>query len=385
MDTSDITREDVIEFTNDLNIYSKNKPITAADYQITAIHKALHDKRITLISPTSSGKSLVIYCCIRWILEQSPDNRVLLIVPSITLVNQMYGDFLDYSSHNEWNVHENCQKLFSGQSKELSKRILITTWQSFSKISKDRVNGPKILSLYNGVIVDECHMAKSVEMQSILEKCIHSEYRIGTTGTIDTKGDAKVNVLQIEGYLGPVYKVISTRELMDAKKVSDLEIKCLVLKYSKEECELIKSADYQQEIQWLVENDQRNNFIMKLALSIQGAALLLFRHRESHAKKLYDILRKNTIRPVYYISGTVDSNEREKIRLLANKDFISIDFDKFTFFVHMGVQIPLVDGTMLLVDHVTEDHDIDVIQLMKLIKEGKIIGQIVVKDQDETQ
>lgn len=317
---NDIHLEEIQAYVNDLNLWSKNGPINPRDYQVSAIHKAIRDKRVTLTSPTSSGKSAILYCIIRWILEDDPDARVLLIVPNVTLVNQMFGDFKEYSTQNEWEVDKHCQKLYSGQSKELSKRVLITTWQSFAKISKDRVNGPKILSLYRGVLVDECHGARGVELQSILEKCTHAQYRIGTTGTLTANQNDKLNILQIEGFLGPVHKVITTKELMDAKQVSNLHIKALVMKYVQDECKLIKAADYQQEIKWLIDNNRRNAFIMKVALTTDGTTLILFKHRDSHAKKIYEALLKVSKRPVYYVSGTVAADERERIRQVANKE-----------------------------------------------------------------
>lgn len=315
---NDIHLEEVQAYVNDLNLWSKSGPIAARDYQVSAIHKAIQDKRITLLSPTSSGKSLILFSIIRWVLDNDPDARVLLIVPNVTLVNQMFGDFKEYASQSEWDVDKHCQKLYSGQSKELSKRVLITTWQSFSKISKDRVNGPKVLSLYRGVLVDEAHGASGIEIQSILEKCTHAQYRIGTTGTIKTTPDAKLNILQIEGFIGPIHKVITTKELIDTKQVSGLDIRCLVLKYSDEQSKLIKSADYQEEIKWLVENNSRNAFIMKVALTTEGTTLILFKHRDSHAKKIYEALKKVSKRNVYYVSGTVDADERERIRQVAN-------------------------------------------------------------------
>lgn len=308
---------DFDEFIQHLNPYSKDGPITIRDYQYDAVYKAISDKKITLLSPTSSGKSLIIYAVIRWILEQDPDNRIVLIVPNIQLVNQMFGDFTEYSSMNGFNVDANCQRLYSGQSKELSKRILITTWQSFTKLSKS-ADSFKFMQLYKGVIVDECHLASGKEIQSILSKCTNAVYRVGTTGTIDQSASAKVNLLQIEGYLGPVHKVISTRELMDNGQVSNLQIKTLVLKYSDASRELMKKAEYQDEINWLIENKARNDFIIKLALVSKGTTLILVRKRDDHAKKLFTQLKEKSKRNVYYIAGDVNGDVRESIRKLAN-------------------------------------------------------------------
>lgn len=335
---NDVHLEETQSFINDLNLWSKNGPITARDYQVSAVHKAITDRRVTLVSPTSSGKSMIIYCAIRWILEDDPDARILLLVPNVTLVNQMLGDFREYSEKNGWDVDKNCQKLYSGQNKELSKRVLITTWQSFTKIASDKVNGSKVLSLYRCVIADEAHGAKGKEMQSILEKCAHASYRIGTTGTIDTSPNAKINLLQIEGFLGPIHRVITTKELIDTNQVSGLNIKTLVLKYPVDDCQLIKSADYQQEIKWLIGNERRNKFLAKLALSTDGTTLLMVKHRDEHAKVLYQMIKASSNRPVYFVAGTVDADEREIIRKKANEEDCIIVATLQTF--STGVNVP---------------------------------------------
>lgn len=314
-DRDTIDRSEVEEFVYSLNLWSKNGPLTVRDYQLDAIYETVCQRKITLLSPTSSGKSLIIYCLIRWILEQEPETRVLLLVPSVGLVNQMMGDFREYASQSDWDVDKQCQKLYSGQNKELSKRVLITTWQSFSKVANDKVNGAKILSLYRGVIADEAHGAKGKEMQSILEKCIYADFKIGTTGTID---NSKMHQLVIEGFLGPLYKVTTTRELMDTNQVSQLKIKALVLKYLPEEANLLKKAEYPDEVKWLIQHEARNRFLVNLANSMEGATLLLVRNRDTHAKVLYEKLKATSKKPVYYIAGDVDAELRETIRHLAN-------------------------------------------------------------------
>ena len=313
----DVELEDIKSFVDSLNLWSKKGPIAIRDYQLDAILHAIKNKKVTLKSPTSSGKSMIVYAIIRWILSEYPDARILLLVPSVSLVNQMLGDFREYALQDDkFDVDKNCQKLYSGQTKELSKRVLITTWQSFTKIANDKVNGPKILSLYKCVINDECHTAKGKEIQSILEKCIYSDYKIGTTGTIDEK--SKVNQLVIEGFLGPIYKVTTTKELMDAKQVSGLKIKALVLKYPEAVCKENKDLTYPDEVKWLVQNADRNNIIKKITLSLDGTTLVLVRNRDTHAKVLYEMVKAVSKKPVYYIAGDVDAEDREEIRQIIN-------------------------------------------------------------------
>ncbi len=285
------------------------------DFTVDSDHESYIHKGII---HHNSGKSMIIYCIIRWILQNETEGRILLLVPNVQLVNQMYSDFCDYSTQNGFDVSQHAQKLYSGQTKELTKRILITTWQSFVKISKDKINGPKIMALYKCVISDEAHGAKATETKNILENCINASYRIGTTGTIDTSVNAKVNVLQIEGYLGPVYKVTTTKTLIDKGEVSQLDIKTLVLEYQEEERKLIKKMSYAEEIEWLITNPKRNKILSKLALVSNGTTIILCKHRDAHAKVLYEHLSSVSDRPVYYIAGDVAANVREDIRKIAN-------------------------------------------------------------------
>ena len=342
---SDIDIKDVKDFVDSLNIWSKNGPITPREYQLDAIHRSIVDRKITLISPTSSGKSMIIYCIIRWILEEDPDARVLLLVPSVSLVNQMMGDFREYAGQSGFNVDTTCQKLYSGQNRELSKRVLITTWQSFTKIANDKSIGPKVLSLYRGVIADEAHTSAGKEMQSILEKCVHADYRIGTTGTID---NSKIHQLVIEGFLGPIYRVTTTRELMDQNQVSNLKIKALILKYPLEVAKFVATAkkedrkskpmEYQDEIKWLITNQERNDIIRKVSLSLSGTTLILVRNRDTHAKVLYEQLKESAKKPVHYVAGDVKADARELIRLTANVEDCIIVATYQTMSV--GVNIP---------------------------------------------
>jgi superfamily II DNA or RNA helicase len=324
-----VTREEVEEYVSLLAVSTPKGKLTAHDYQIDAIYHAIRNKKVTLKSPTSSGKSFMIYCIIQWILDESLDAKVCLLVPTVQLVNQMVSDFKEYSIINGFSVDKNVQSLFSGQSKELVKRVLVTTWQSFKKIADDKENGFRILSTYNGVIVDEAHTAKGVELQKILEKFLLSEYRIGTTGTLNTEPST---LLTIEGMLGPTKSVITTKQLMDDNKVSQLKIKMLSLKYPPAICKMIctekvfdpvlgkkvKKYVYPEEIKYLIEQKARNSFLANLACASSGTTLLLVKHRDTHAVPLFEEVKAISKRPVYYVSGTVAANVREEIRLIAN-------------------------------------------------------------------
>ena len=77
-----IKPEELKDFVDGLDLHSKNKKLTIRPYQYEAIFHSLNSRRCVLVSPTASGKSLIIYSIIRYL----EDFKVLLVVPTITLV-----------------------------------------------------------------------------------------------------------------------------------------------------------------------------------------------------------------------------------------------------------------------------------------------------------
>lgn len=339
-DENQITLDEVEQFMYDLDITLPNgaKP---REYQIEAVYEAIKAKRISLKSPTSSGKSMILYAIIRWILDQNPHAKIMLMVPTVALVNQMLSDFREYSEKNGWDVDRHMHGLFSGQAKDLSKSILVTTWQSLSSIAKDPNRGAKVFAIYNAVLVDECHTAKAKEIQSILEYCTNASYRIGTTGTFD---DTKVHELMIVGLLGPIYTVITTKELMESGQVSDLKIKAIVLKYPEwvrkaaKKTKNQKKMDYPTEFKFVSELEHRNQFIVNLCNRAEGASLILCIRKETQAKVIYEMLKETSTKPTYYVSGDVSPADKETIRKLANKSDCNIVATLQT--MSTGVSIP---------------------------------------------
>jgi superfamily II DNA or RNA helicase len=196
------------------------------------------------------------------------------------LVEQMYSDFADYSSANGFDVEHNVQKLYSGFTKDFTKNVLISTWQSLITIKQK-----SFYQQFDVAMVDECHLAKAASISGIMEKCVNTKYRIGATGTIDES--SKTNKLTLEGLFGPVYQVTTTKKLMDEGSVVNLKIKQLILKYDEETCKMFKGTEYIKELDWLVTNPVRNKFIRNLAISTTGNTLVLFNYVQKHGKVIY--------------------------------------------------------------------------------------------------
>jgi len=278
---------------------------------LEALEHALSNKKSLLLSPTASGKSLIIYMAIRAFLDSS-DRNVLLIVPTTSLVEQMYSDFSDYSSQDEWSAEDNCHKIYSGKEKyNINQRIVITTWQSIYKMQTPWFEN------YGMVIGDEAHNFKAKSLTAILEKCVNAEYRMGTTGTLD---GTQTHQLVLEGLFGPVHRVTSTKKLIDQKALSELQIDVLLLKYSDEICREVVKKDYQAEMDYIVKYEPRNNFITNLAMDLDGNTLVLFQYVDKHGKPLHSLLQEKfeklprKTRRLFYVSGETDVDTREKVR-----------------------------------------------------------------------
>jgi len=327
------TREYLLEYISDFSseefslkeakdFITKLKPtLEPRDYQIEAFTHAIRERRSLLLSPTASGKSFIIYLLVRYYAS-----RTLIIVPTTSLVSQLASDFADYGFNSDMWVH----RVFSGQDKVSDKPITITTWQSVYKLSKT------YFSNFDVVIGDEAHLFKAKSLTSILGKLTECKYRFGFTGTLD---GSQTHKLVLEGLFGPVRKVISTSELIEKKHLAEFRIKGIVLNYSDEIKKQLSSYKYQDEIDWLVRCPERNNFIKNLALSLEGNTLLLFQFVDKHGKILYNIIEKEVEdRKVFFVSGSVDGQEREEIRRIVENERNAIIVASFGTF-STGVNI----------------------------------------------
>ena len=304
-----LVTHDINSFLSQLVLSVKGSDITPRNYQLDALSQCLSHNKSLLLSPTASGKSLIIYLAVRYFLDYY-DQNILIIVPTTSLVEQMYSDFADYSEKDNWDVEENCHRIYSGKEKfGLKQRVLISTWQSIYKL-------PAHWFLDFGMVIgDEAHNFKAKSLTSIMEKCTEAKYRIGTTGTLD---GSQTHQLVLEGLFGPVYRVTTTKELIDNNDLSQLDIKICLLKYSDEVCKIVSRLKYQDELDFIVRYEERNEFIVNLADKTckDGNTLILFQYVEKHGKPLHSLLQEriNNNRKLFYVSGETDVDTREQIR-----------------------------------------------------------------------
>ena len=291
-----ISREGVKDY-----MYSICKHVPR-DYQIEGVYDALKHNRKLLISPTASGKSLMIYSIVRYYVEKK--QSILIVVPTTSLVEQMYKDFEDYG----WDVGSFCHKIYAGKERETNSQVIITTWQSIYKLPR------KYFERFSVVIGDEAHQFKSKSLISIMTKLSDAKYRFGFTGTLD---GTQTHKWVLEGLFGPSYKIIKTDELMKKGHLATLDINVLLLKHSPN-----KFETFEDEVQYIISHEKRNRFICNLALDLKGNTLILFARVEAHGQPLYEMINNKKIdnRNVFFIHGGVDTEDREKVRAITEKE-----------------------------------------------------------------
>jgi superfamily II DNA or RNA helicase len=294
-------------------------PFEPRDYQIDALNETIQYGRQLLLSPTASGKSLIIYLLARYY-----DKKTIIIVPTTSLVEQMTKDFEEYG------YDKDVCKIYSGQP-VFPADITISTWQSFAKAPKEVLQG------FDVVVGDEAHLFKANVLKGILEKMKTTAIRIGTTGTLD---GSEVHRLQLEGLFGPVKKVITTKELMDEGTIANLNIDCVILRHTK-----MKKMTYQDEMDYLVSSDSRNEFICNLVYSLKGNTLVLFQYVEKHGTVLHGKMFKRLEDKLHYVYGGTDVTDREEVRELVEKSNDNVILASYGTF-STGVNIKKIDNVV---------------------------------------
>jgi len=284
--------------------------ITIRDYQFNAFYHAIQEDRCLLLSLTASGKSLIAYLILRFQLlriKEKKSNKVLIIVPTTSLVEQLYKDFAEYG-YNTKHIH----RIYQGHDKDTTKKVVISTWQSIYKLPKTW------FAQFGCIIGDEAHLFKSQSLTGIMTKMTNCKYRIGMTGTLD---GSKTHKLVLEGLFGAVNRVASTTDLIDKKQLAAFKIHCLVLKHGKNSKDFLKDKNYQEEMDFLCASKARNKYITNLTNGLQGNTLLLFQFVEKHGKILQEQIEKKVDdgRKVFFVYGGVSADDRENIRAITEK------------------------------------------------------------------
>jgi superfamily II DNA or RNA helicase len=253
---------------------------------------------------------------VKKLLKQTTD-KILIMVPTVTLVYQLVSDFKNYGFNQP--IHTICE----GNEKESDIQVQLATWQSLQYMATDKKlpkrkaqYNPDFFKKYSILLGDEAHGYNSTALKNISECLVNCEYRIGLTGTLS---ESKTNTMVLTGLFGEPVQFKTTSELIEDGTLSEFKIKCITIDYPDEFKKLWHSRKvkltYQEEISFINQYEKRNSFIAKLAVSLKGNTIVMFRHHEQ-GKVLFELIKQLTNRNVYYYSGEESGEEREKLREL---------------------------------------------------------------------
>lgn len=301
------------------HIVSLGLPFEPYDFQLDAVKQLEEMRRLLVVSPTSSGKSLIIY------MASTRRKKTLIVCPTKILVKQMCEDIVSYGGTEP-------HKIQAGASKDSDNAIIVSTWQSIYK------QPAKWFAQFDLVVGDEVHLFTAKSLQQLMQKTNHTEFRVGLSGSLQ---DSKTHKFTLMGMFGPVIETITLTEMIERKISSDIDIRVIILEH--QNVDLKRAHTYQEEDSWLTTNKRRNMFLAALCEELEGNTLLIFRKIEKHGDLLFDIFQKYVSGQVYYIHGKRKEDEIRAI-MEAHNDVTTLAGEKL---FSTGVSINNIQNVVL--------------------------------------
>lgn len=300
-------------------------PFEPMEHQMLLINELIRNKHGLYLSATSSGKSFSLYISARILLDSGAIKKLLIVVPTVDLVTQLAEDFRIYSENDDsFHVKDSIHSITAGKKKTTKLPIIISTWHSIAKLPDPW------FKKFQGVFIDECHLASGASLIRILDNSVNSIYRAGVTGTIR---DAKTHELVLTSIFGPVKHIISTAELIELGLATKLLVNVVEFTYPKAVRETVNEYEYREELNFIIQNEERNRWIAEFVDGLKGTSLVLYAYIELQGKPLYELIKQYTNRRVYYIDGKVKKEKVNEIKELAeteNDVIIIASYKKFS-------------------------------------------------------
>ena len=303
-ETEEISETELKEWIASKEIYSGNTKIEPHWYQADAVFNGLKHRRRILNLPTSAGKSLIQALLARYYVEHY-EGKILILVPTTALVDQMINDFADYRLFGK----QHMLGIRAGTKRDSDAMIYVSTYQTAVKQPKEW------FAQFGMFMNDECHLATGKSISTIIEGLTNCMFKFGLSGSLK---DGKANLMQYMGLFGDIFKPVSTSQLMDEGQVTDLKINSIFLRYPDEFTVKMKGKDYQSEIKVITKATRRNKWVANLAVKLakkEENVFLMFKNIE-HGKTLFEMVKEQH-KEVYYVSGEVNTETRNALKLMA--------------------------------------------------------------------
>jgi superfamily II DNA or RNA helicase len=302
------------------------------DHQDKSIKLAVFNGRGVFCIPTAGGKTLIMAGIIESmrLSMNKPDALALVLVPSIQLVEQTAKDFEEYGVEKvtKW----------SGNNIPDSDA---TTIVAGTQILLSEKSDLSILDKIDLLLIDETHgLRKGNEINNIIDK-IPTNNRFGFTGTLPP---VLIDQWNIIGKVGPILYQEKTLDLKDKNYVSDFGIHILEIQHKnipnfKHNPELPAEA-FEKEFDFLIHNERRNEIICNLCNKLKNNTIVMV-DRIAHGEIILNKLKEtcDSDRPIYFIRGNTEMDDREEIRKLMEQknDVIVVAISKI---FSTGINIP---------------------------------------------
>lgn len=318
---TDITPENfeewVWDFFKDHPKHCKGGSKEIRDYQIKSAYNILKFRRSSSEIATSAGKTLIIFMVFAYLMETKKANRLMIVVPNTSLILQTMEDFDDYNSHKRLNFA--VQPIHGGTDKRKTEsECVIGTFQSLVKREEEWFDG------IDAVCIDEAHYTNAKSVKDIIAKSNDLTYSFGLSGTLKKQEDS-ADHYTLQAYLGPFVNDISANFLISNDYATKVFVKVIRMKYleveikqklrqlreRKHEFEGSELLNLEKKV--VIENRRRFSYICQfMARSTKNSLILFSDVKYGYGRKIYDWLRNNTDKQVYYVDGGTDVKLRER-------------------------------------------------------------------------
>lgn len=293
--------------TKDIEFFHGGK-FEEREYQTFIIKESLKNGRVIFESATGSGKSFIIYSILRNLRKiENKVERILVLVPSIQLVKQMYKDFQEYGAPKNF-----CQ-MFSGFDQDIDNSPVIISNRQWIQGHNQEL--PKI----DALIVDECQqLASDNKITKWIDK-LDTQIRFGCSGTIPKDPIKRLGII---GTIGPLIYSVKSHKMQKEGFISNINIKSFRFEHRPKPYWPITDENYDKmhwiEYDWIETNQKVLQFITIFMTKLKENSVILFDHTK-HGESLFQMIKEKHKGTVRFINGEVPLDEREKTRKLMEK------------------------------------------------------------------
>lgn len=264
--------------------------------------------------------------CIEAFLERFPNGRVVVIVPTLALLDQWFVDITDSTDFEDSDVASYSGEQRPEQAAKINLAVLNTARDAMPLLAASTTE-PMML------VVDECHRAGSPENARALEGDYEAVLGLSATPEREDEGFEE----RIEPVLGPIIyrygysqasadRVIVDFNLVNVEIAPDPE-KLLTATNATEKFRHLLQSEWAKskprEAEQLVQERAlraarsalRVPWAVKLALLHRDERIILFHERVDSLQNIADLLRKNGQNSVAYHSKLSDAHRRDNLRL----------------------------------------------------------------------